>query len=269
MRGRLVKRLVGVMMIAALALAAGSAFAGGGKHRDPEARAAYMKERALERLDDALDEIDADDKQREAIYKIALSLEPEFKQSHKLRHEARKAIKAELLKDKPDLQRVHDTVNTSSEQMTATAHKVADKALEAHAVLTVDQRKQLVDMYGQPRHKWDGDTTRLDVGLSFGLSKLNASDAQRKLAERHKVELVASGKQAHDQGLKVRAAIAAELLKDKPNVKLIHAQLDDLSVSMTGVAHQAVEAAGELWATATPEQRQLIREKAERKGRRR
>jgi periplasmic protein CpxP/Spy len=268
MRGKMWKRVLGVLMVCAVALAAGSAFAGGERHRDPEARAAHMREKMKARLDDVLDDIDADDKQSEAIHKIAASLEPQLRASHKLRREARDVIRAELLKDKPDLQRVHDTVNTSSEQMTATAHSVAGAALQAHAVLTTDQRKQLADRFAQPRHKWDGDTSRIDRGLEWGLKRLDASDAQRALANKHKVELIAAGEKAYAQSLAARAAFVAELVKDKPDVARITTVIDDMSVTLTGVAHQAVESAGELWATATPEQRELIRQKAQRRHRR-
>jgi Spy/CpxP family protein refolding chaperone len=265
----MIRGVCGVLVVAALALAAGSAFAGGAWQRDPEARAQHMRERMWEHLDDVMDEIDADDKQRAAIEAIVKGLEPTWTASHKLRREARQAIKAELLKDRPDLQKVHDTVNTSSEQMTADAHKLADAALKAHAVLTADQRAELVVMFGQPRHTWDGSTTRLDMALELGLARLNATDAQRALVAKHKAELLPVVKKAHEQAQAARATIVAELAKDKPDAGLIHATIDDVSVNLTGVAHQAVEVAGELWAAATPDQRELIREKAARKGPRR
>lgn len=267
MRSKMVKGVFGVLVVAALALAAGSAFAGGERHRDPEARAQHMRERMQEHLDEVLDEIDADDKQRAVIEGIVNELEPTWMASHKLRREAMQVIKAELLKDKPALQKVHDTVNTSSEQMTADAHKMADAALKVHGVLTADQRAELVVMFGAPRHAWDGSTTRLDMALELGLTRLSATDAQRALVAKHKAELLPVVKKAYAQAQAARATIVAELAKDKPDARLIHATIDDVSVNLTGVAHQAVEVAGELWAAATPEQRELIREKAARKGR--
>lgn len=274
------KKVTGVVLALSLALFATSAVAGGkGKKgkwsKDPEQRAQQMKERALERLDLALQEAEVDEKQRVEIQKIALSLEPELRATHKLNKQVRDQIKAEMLKEKPDLQAVHDLVNESSAQLLGSGHKAIVAALKAHALLSPEQRKSLVIVLDQDRSarqaKWasrKGEMGgKMERRLGMALTMLDASEDQIALVNKHKGALMASGKKVREQSESVRAELIAEFVKDKPDIKRMHSLVDNLSVSMTALAHDGVEAAGEVWLTATPAQREKVRAFAERRGR--
>jgi Spy/CpxP family protein refolding chaperone len=133
--------------IIALALGAGAlvltAFSGGGcgHHRpaDPEAVAA----RVTEHVDDALDDLDATPEQRTRIRAI---VERTLAAGRPL-HEDGKAAHAEALAQwkatTPDAAKLHALVDERVEALRAFAHQAVDGAVEAHDVLTAEQRAKI------------------------------------------------------------------------------------------------------------------------------
>jgi periplasmic protein CpxP/Spy len=110
-----------------------------GHGRDPAAMAAFVENR----VDDALDDVDATPAQREQIQSIVKGLVAD---AQKLR-EGHGADHGELLalwkSDAPDAARLHALVDERAAELTAFAHRAADAAMELHATLTPEQRAQV------------------------------------------------------------------------------------------------------------------------------
>jgi Spy/CpxP family protein refolding chaperone len=129
-------------------------FRGGGMHgwggpRDPE----RVKQMVTWKLDDRLEGLKASDAQKEAIHGLKDSL---FEDGKRL-FEEQKGAKAELLNQwesaNPDSKAVHALVDARLDAFRAFAHKVADAALEAHRILTPEQRQQVT---AQVRERMNG-----------------------------------------------------------------------------------------------------------------
>jgi Spy/CpxP family protein refolding chaperone len=96
-----------------------------------------------ERVDDALDDLDATAPQRERILAIKDRLLAEGTKAHA----GRDALHTELLAmwsaDAVDRARLHAIVDERIEAMRAFAHAAADGVAEAHDVLTPEQRAEV------------------------------------------------------------------------------------------------------------------------------
>jgi Spy/CpxP family protein refolding chaperone len=111
----------------------------GGHHRDPAEVAKFVDER----VDDALDDLDAAPAQRERIHAIADRLLADGQRLHG----DREAVQAELLaawkSEAVDRARLHALVDQRIEALRAFAHAAADGAADAHDVLTPEQRAKV------------------------------------------------------------------------------------------------------------------------------
>jgi Spy/CpxP family protein refolding chaperone len=111
----------------------------GGHHRDPAEVAKFV----TERVDDALDDLDATPAQREKIHAVKDRL---LAEGAKVRGD-RQALHAELLAqwkaDQVDRARLHQIVDERIDALRAFAHSAVDGAADAHDVLTPEQRAKV------------------------------------------------------------------------------------------------------------------------------
>jgi protein CpxP len=108
-------------------------------HRDPAQVAAFV----TERLDDALDDIDATPAQRTQLTVIKDRLLASAQKLHGTRQATHQTLLGEWNAEKVDRAKVHALIDQRAEEMKALAHEAADAAIEAHDVLTPDQRAKL------------------------------------------------------------------------------------------------------------------------------
>lgn len=112
---------------------------GWGGPRDPE----FVKQMITSRMEERMAELKVDDSQKQALLGLKDSL---FADGQKL-FEDNKDSHAKLLAQwdspTPDAQAVHALVDSRMDAFRAFAHKVADAALEAHRILTPEQRQQV------------------------------------------------------------------------------------------------------------------------------
>lgn len=126
---------------AVLAVVLLSGFRGGhfGGPRDPE----RVKQMITWRMDDRLEELKATEDQKQALHGLKDSL---FEDGKRL-YEENKGARAQMLEQwdsaNPDSRAVHALVDARVDAFRAFAHKVADAALEAHRILSPEQRQQL------------------------------------------------------------------------------------------------------------------------------
>ncbi len=260
---------VGLMVLMLAAVASAAVACGRGHHHrhhgdmSPEA----MERRALDRVGWVLDDIDATDKQRQAIEGQVKTMLPKAMDMRATMEPRREALVQELLSGKPNAQKVRGMVDEASVDMTAFAHQMLDEALVAHAVLNKAQRAELAERFEMPQREWEGGWM-VNAAVGRVLDKFDASDAQSELVLSHvdqlETEIPGLMKVRHE----ARAEFVAQLRSDKPDAQRLHQLIDQTAATYTEAAHKVAGAAVEIGATLTTEQRSMIQEKiAERRGR--
>ena len=111
--------------------------------RNPE----RMRQFITWRLEDKLVELKASEPQKQALSALKDSLFDEGQKLHAEQQGAREELLTQWESANPDGQRVHALVDERMEAFRAFAHKVADAALEAHRILSPDQRQKLATEY--------------------------------------------------------------------------------------------------------------------------
>jgi Spy/CpxP family protein refolding chaperone len=135
----------GAGAIVAVAVVALTGFAGGcgahrhGHGRDPAALAAFV----TDRVDDALDDVDATPEQRTRIHAVKERLLAAGQQAKGGHREVHEALRAEWGAEQPDAARLHALVDARAEELKAFAHQAVDGAVEVHGILTPEQRAEL------------------------------------------------------------------------------------------------------------------------------
>jgi periplasmic protein CpxP/Spy len=137
--------------VVAVVLLAGFAGAEHGhwRHRDPE----RVRRFVTWRVDDTLAELKATPAQREAIHGIKDRLLADGQRLMEAQAGAHDEVLAQLQSPTPDARALHALVDARVDAMRAFAHEAADAALQAHGVLTAEQRaalaKELRERHGQ------------------------------------------------------------------------------------------------------------------------
>ena len=128
-----------VLAVVLLSGFAGGSFGFGCNGRDPE----RVNQVVTWKLNDHLDQLKATEQQRQALHGLKDSL---FEDGKRL-FEENKGARAQMLEQwesaNPDSRAVHSLVDARVDAFRAFAHKVADAALQAHRILTPEQRHQV------------------------------------------------------------------------------------------------------------------------------
>jgi Spy/CpxP family protein refolding chaperone len=123
-------------LVAVVTLAGWKGGCGRPDHRDPAQVAAFV----TDRLDDALDDIDATPAQRTQLQAIKDRMLARVQQLRADRQTTHQTLLAEWKAEKVDRSRVHALIDQRAEELKALAHEAADAAIEAHDALTPEQR---------------------------------------------------------------------------------------------------------------------------------
>ena len=128
---------------AVLAFVLLTGFRGGhfGGPRDPE----RVKQMITWRLDDRLEELKVSEQQKQAIHGLKDSLFEDGKRLFEENKGARTQMVEQWESANPDSKAVHSLVDARVDAFRAFAHKVADAALQAHRILTPEQRQQVTE----------------------------------------------------------------------------------------------------------------------------
>jgi Spy/CpxP family protein refolding chaperone len=135
------KFIIAVLAISAVGLAGFTGGCGRG-HRglhDP----ANIEKAISERVDDALDDLNATDAQRSHINELKAALVKDAIALMEGNRASRKEALAELESEKPDAAKLHGLLDTRADAMRAVAHKAVDAVLKVHQILTPEQRAQV------------------------------------------------------------------------------------------------------------------------------
>lgn len=137
------KVVLATSSLLAFVLLTGFAFRGGhggwGGPRDPE----RLKQMITWRMDDRLEDLKATDAQKQALHGLKDSLFADGQRLFAEQKDARAELLGQWDSPTPDAQAVHALVDARLDALRAFAHQVADAALEAHRVLTPEQRARV------------------------------------------------------------------------------------------------------------------------------
>jgi periplasmic protein CpxP/Spy len=98
------------------------------------------------RVDDALDDLEATDDQRVKVNAVKDRLFDEAMSFRDDNKDARKAAIAEFMRDEPDAKKLHALVDARIDEARKMMHDTVDGMVEVHAVLTPEQRAELASM---------------------------------------------------------------------------------------------------------------------------
>ena len=104
-------------------------------------------------------------------------------------------------------------------------------------------------------------TDRVDDALD----DLDATDAQRSQIHAVKERMLAAGRAFHDEGKGGKAAVLEAWKAQNPDKASLHALVDERFEAARALAHQAVDAGAEVHGILTPEQREKVTKKLERR----
>jgi periplasmic protein CpxP/Spy len=139
------KKLLGITggaLLLAIGVVALAGFGGGCGHRhprDPAQVAAFV----TDRVDDALDDIDATPDQRTRIHAVKDRLLAAGQKVRAGHGEVHDALLGEWKAEQPDAAKLHALVDARAEELKALAHQAVDAGVEVHGILTADQRDKL------------------------------------------------------------------------------------------------------------------------------
>jgi periplasmic protein CpxP/Spy len=135
----------GVVAALGLGIVALTGFRGGfgchghGGPRDPAQVAAFV----TERVDDALDDLDATPEQRTRIHAVKDRLLEDVQAARAGHAEAHAAVLGEWKAESPDATKLHALVDERIEVLRGVAHEAVDSGIEVHGILTAEQRQKV------------------------------------------------------------------------------------------------------------------------------
>jgi ABC-type transporter MlaC component len=139
------KKLVTIALTGALFVLV-SGFRGGcGHHRHHEVRADKIERRVMNEVDDALDDVDANQDQKRVIEAAARDITRKVLAEIGPHMKAKQAVHAEWESASPNKARVHEIIDQRIDAIRVIAHDAADAVLTVHSALTHEQRRELTE----------------------------------------------------------------------------------------------------------------------------
>jgi Spy/CpxP family protein refolding chaperone len=129
--------LTGLVLLGGLVTLA--AWHGHHRMRDPAEVAAFV----TDRVDDALDDLDASPQQRARIHAVKERMLASARKLHEGSHADREAVVEAWKAPSPDRARLHAIVDERIDALRAVAHEAVDAGIEVHDVLTPEQREKV------------------------------------------------------------------------------------------------------------------------------
>ncbi|HET6439782.1 MAG TPA: Spy/CpxP family protein refolding chaperone [Anaeromyxobacter sp.] len=131
--------LVTVAGLAGIVLLAGFAGRCGHRPTDPARMAAFI----TDRVDDALDDLDASDAQRAEVHAIKDRLLEKAEELHQQGEPTHGQVLAQWNSPNPDRALLHSLVDQRLEAIRVFAHEAVDAGIEVHDLLTPEQRAKV------------------------------------------------------------------------------------------------------------------------------
>jgi Spy/CpxP family protein refolding chaperone len=183
-----------------------------------------VRQKLRDQVDERLDQVDVTEPQRvriQALFERTIPARMQFrKETVPVLHQ----LVSELRRDAPNRQVQAALVAQLADSGERYGQVVADIMLEAHPVLTPEQRKKLAVKAAEPSPPFEGSWF-LDRGIDLLMLRIHANDAQEALVDRMKQHFVQQARAVQRKMDTFRAEAAAEFIKDKPDPTRIRATL--------------------------------------------
>jgi Spy/CpxP family protein refolding chaperone len=140
--GKKIAAAAGAALLLAVGFVTLTGFHGGCGHRgprDPAEVAAFV----TDRVDDALDDLDATPDQRTRVHAVKDRMLAAAQQLRAGHREAHDALLGEWKSATPDAAKLHALVDARAEEMRKLAHEAVDAGIEVHGILTPEQREKV------------------------------------------------------------------------------------------------------------------------------
>ncbi len=147
---KLKRTLIALAAIVGLTATAGAAFAfrkGGESCHGSEKIKKYVDYR----VNDVLDDLEADETQRTRIHATKDRLVGQAEQLFASRGELRTALMDQWNQEKPDADAIHKLIDDRIDELRALAHQAADAGLEVHGTLNAQQRAELAEFANEKK----------------------------------------------------------------------------------------------------------------------
>jgi periplasmic protein CpxP/Spy len=141
------KRKAYVSLILALALLVLVSFIGGCRlHKAHGMSHERLKAYVMREVDGKLDDIDATDEQKTAVFASIDSIHKEIAAFHDKCKAGHEFLLEQLTSDTPDTNAIYAMVDSRIEDFRGLAHGIVDSAVQLHKIFTPEQRNQLAKM---------------------------------------------------------------------------------------------------------------------------
>lgn len=224
---------------------------------------AEADEEVRDAIDDLLDDGDVHEKQKERILALNESLAPARAKLRAKREILRAKIIDELVAVKPEPKQLHAHIEALRDVIMPYAYAGVGMALDAHRMLTAEQRDEIAKTWEEPPDEYTGSWA-MNRAIDAALLKIDATDAQKALVESWRDRMV----KKTDALLKDQHAVRLDLLVQwrakKPDPTLVRSHVDRAADQIGRFVHLFADAAMEITAALTPQQRMWTNQQVNR-----
>lgn len=219
-----------------------------------------VREGVLEEVDEGLDVMKATPKQREAVRAQAGVLIGRMLTLRAERAPHKAALLDELQKKEPSKARVKELSRAMSGPSIALYHDLVDEAVPLHAMFERAQREALAAHLNEPFEPIEGSWVANQL-IEYHLNDVGVRPEQRLVVEGLKKEYLFKLNVMRRQGTRDRQMIMAEMVREEPDVALVHKLIDAMARRWNRFIDQAIEDGEQLVETMTDEQRPRVNAK--------
>jgi hypothetical protein len=210
-----------------------------------------------ERIDDRMDDADADDAQIAKVQKAFEATLPALERFRAETQPREREAMAELRRDAPDREKLALIIDHNVAAWERYARSLVDAMLVAHPAFQPAQRKAMADEASKPSDRFEGSFL-LDRAVDYFLMRIDATAEQRALVMRIKRELLARGRKLRQQVDMLRAEAFRELAKDAPQRERVYATIARSGELARGVFRDLAGYYLLLSSKLSPRQQQLL-----------
>lgn len=252
-----VSRPLRVILAAVLALALVFATGCKGEKCYTPTPAEEVRADILEELDEAMDAMDATEKQRAMVNKEANILISASLALRKQRHPLREELIDELQKEDASREKVEKIAHKMSADAVDLYHDMVDVLVKLWPEFSLEQRVKLAEHLHKP-YKPLEESWLVDQFINYQLDELKATNAQRALVQKLKKDYYFKINVLMRQGYRDRQMIHDELRKEKANPAKAHRLIDAGAKRYDRVVDQLISDGEKLLATTSKEQRAAV-----------
>lgn len=249
--------LLVTFLVAALAVACGR------RNHEPLSES-EIEDRAMDGTEDVIEDLDGSEAQVADAQKIVRSYLPTVYEVRKLREPTRASLRAELLRDTPDADKMATIADDLGAELTKAAHGAADKARELHAVLNAEQRAELAERWKNRPERRAPDWV-VDAVFKRFLDEIDATDEQYEFALAKKAEWTVAVEKLRAESKNTRSTFIAALEADAPNMSRVHGEIDAMSARLRALSKTGLSDVAAFAATLSDDQRARIAEMTEKR----